>query len=234
MRSVEAFLAAVAALVLLAGPVGAQTVLGTPSLSIACEAGDDADYFTPRITEPERGSGVPAGCAEALALAPESRISITAEPWNDLERRIDRLALMPSGDGPEPLFIVTGDDRSLILGARGSLGDFSVGGYFTYPRPEGGTDADRRGPGSYGLGAAYESDDWWVGLAYRRLGEARLDLRQPSEPLDAIELSGQYQFGSGINLQGSLGYTERRFTGTSRPERDDNGWYIVGTVKIPF
>jgi len=233
MRSSNTLLAAIAAFALVCSPVAAQTLAGAKDAGAGCSEGD-INYFTPRITEFGRGAGIATGCAAALALAPESSGDLGASPDNDLERRIDRLTLTPDlGAAAQPVFVVTGDSRSLILGARSGVGGFSVGGYYAHPRAAG-TGSGLSGVGSYGLGAAYEADDWWIGLAYRRLGEARLALETASDPLEAIELSGQYQLGSGINLHGSLGFTDRSSAGPGGGEPDDGGWYIVGSVKIPF
>lgn len=235
MRSFRTLLAAVAVLALACGPAAGQAVRGTTGPDSACGENDSLSYFTPRITELDLDSGVQSGCAEALALIPDNRVGVALAPWNDLERRIDQLTLMPgASEGSQPMFIVTGDAQSVIMGARSNLGDFSIGGYVAYPHPSRASGVGDGSSHSYGLGAAYEGNDWWVGFAYRRLGQPKLAVAPSTDPLEAIELSGQYRFGSGINLHGSLGFTDRRLSGASGAEHDDNGWYIVGTVKIPF
>lgn len=234
MRAFEIVPAAVAALALFCGAASAQVGSGGP----ACAESADLNAFTPRITDIGSGSAARLGCADALSLTPGARAEagIGVTQWSALERRIDRLTLTPGdGDDGQPLVVVTGDSQSVILGARHSFGDFSIGGYLAYPQQAEAQAATSGGAGSYGLGAAYGGDDWWVGLAYRHVGQSRQSITQAPESAAALELTGRYEFGTGINLQGSLGWTERHPLRQSAEEADRNGgWYIVGTVKVPF
>jgi outer membrane protein OmpU len=93
-------------------------------------------------------------------------------------------------------------------GVNVTLGNVAVGGVFEYFKAiidRGPTDLDRWVAGA---GIAYSLDDWTVGAQYSRLDQ------DSSNPVvaddvqqDRVTLTGNYELGPGIDIDGQVGYT---------------------------
>lgn len=102
-----------------------------------------------------------------------------------------------------------GQDDDVWLG-RGhvivSFGGFTIGvagEYITNFQSSNSTDPDTW---SAGVGATYNWDAWTVGLAWSHGNYESFDNGKDTDKLDIIQITGRYDLGPGISLDGMLGY----------------------------
>lgn len=202
-----------------------------------CDDDKHLAYFTPRFSGFQLGASYAANCSDSdpatlgAADGIENMVSLDAS----YSRRLDgldislsagyRLAEGSAGESAE-------DRNALGLGARFAIGGFTLGGYYgsaldTYRDPAGasGNDGDK-----IGVAVSYATGPWGLSMTYLR-GDRSIEA---GDETDAIHLGARYRLGPGIDLSGTLGWSDRQSGSSTAGEPDDDGWFVVGGMKVSF
>jgi hypothetical protein len=73
-----------------------------------------------------------------------------------------------------------------------------------------------------GAGAAYNWDAWTVGLSYSHGDYEYFNTGSASQTIDIVQLTGRYDLGPGISLDGMVGYNTMDAGNTGL--QDDDTW----------
>jgi predicted porin len=123
--------------------------------------------------------------------------SLTAGAGASLEGQVEESA------GPD-----RARPESYQLGVNITFGDFAVAGVLEYYNDlvdRNATELDRR---IASAGIAYTMDAWTIGARYSRLDQEGDGSAAAEEfQQDRISLTGQYELGPGINIDGAVGYS---------------------------
>jgi predicted porin len=205
-------------------------------------------FFTPRFSGFQFGASYAANCGtqDTNGLGNDAGIEHVFDVGANFKRKFDQISVALStgyshGERPSGN---TGDDPEVItVGGKLGFADFTLGGYWgtslgaveSQPAFDGlGVGVRDYDNSGFAIGGAYATGPWGVSLVWmhgRRDGE---QTDGDSDVTDIIELGAQYKLGPGVALRGSVYYADFDSERATAGEWDNNGFAIVGGMKVSF
>jgi predicted porin len=220
-----------------------RTPFGSAWVEVDGSCNDDKrlTYFTPRFSGFQFGVSYTPSCGTQdggnglLAAANESTISNIVSIGANYSGKFDQVSIKVSGGfnyGEKPRNNTGSDPTTITFGTLLGFGGFSLGGYYgktldaIHSGPGGVNDNDNMG---YAVGLAYETGPWGVNITWKH-GEREGTRGGGDDELDTIHLGAQYKLGPGVALKGTIAYANL----DDETGLDDDGFYVVGGIKVSF
>ncbi len=214
----------------------------------SCNDDKRLTYFTPRMSGFQFGASYTANCGsqDTNALGTDAGIENVFSFGANYKRKIERIDLGLSVGyhrGEEPAGNSGDDPEVIVFGARFGYAGFTLGGYYADTlgaidtTPATGLNAgmlssnDNRG---FAVGLAYETDPWSVSLTWVGGEREGVKAAAADDEFDTIHLAGQYKLGPGVALAGTVGWANFGSEGAAAGEFDNEGWFVVGGMKVSF
>jgi hypothetical protein len=198
-------------------------------------------YFTPRFSGFQFGISYTPSCGGEEPAGVTAAPTFTAADIHDVidfganfVRKFDQIDLalaITYGFGEEPAGNAGSDPDRLHVGGKLGFGGFSIGASYNevFDGPTfGGAAADVWGMQG---GVSYETGPWHFSFIYQHGERDGAVAVAGEDTLDNFQLGLDYDLGPGVTLAGSIGFAEYD---DEVAAMDNNGWYIVGGMKLAF
>ena len=215
---------------------------GSANIEVDNSCNDDKrlTYYTPRFTGFQFGLSYTPACGDqdSNAIDNDTKISNVLSLGANYITKFDQMSVKISGGyahGEKPSGNTGSDPETLIFGALLGVGGFSLGGYYgtaldSIDRKDGTVSADNTG---YAVGLAYETGPWGVSIIWKHGERDDLIADTSKDEVDTIHLGAQYKLGPGVALKGSIAYANLDDE-LGGPGSNDDGFYVVGGIKVSF
>ncbi len=221
-----------------------RTPWGSANIEVDSSCNDDKrlTYFTPRFSGFQFGASYTANCGsqDTNALGTDATIEHILSFGANFSRKFDQVKVQVSagyGRGEKPAGNTGDDPETIIFGTRIGFGGFTIGGYYgdTIGAIHSGAGLvnDNENTG-YAAGVSYANGPWGVSFTWSH-GEREGTIADTSEDeVDRFELGGKYKLGPGVSLMGSVYYVDAEAESATAGEFDNDGWAVVGGMKVSF
>ena len=237
-----------------------RTPWGSSNIEVDGSCNDDRrlTYFTPRSSGFQFGLSYTPNCGNQDSGAPgnDKTISNIISVGANYIGKFDQASVKVSGGysrGEKPTGNAGSDPETVNFGAVLGFGGFSLGGYyattvgsihgFSTAARDGGTKDDPMPIGNentgYAIGLAYATGPWGVSIVWRH-GDREGALPQADgvgsgdDDMNFVHLGAQYKLGPGVTLNGSIAYASVDNEADLLAGSSDDGFYVVGGIKVAF
>lgn len=224
-----------------------RTPWGSYNIEVDGGCNDDKrlTYFTPRFSGFQFGVSYTANCGtqDINGVQGETTIQNTISLGLNFQRKFDQVDIALSGGfgfGEKPRNNPGDDPKAYVFGARIGFGGFALGAYYgnQYDALSSAT-IDNENWG-LGVGGSYETGPWGISLTWlhgQREGIVH-SIDSSNDTADIVELGVKYALGPGVELRGSIYYadynSEDNLAKLAFGEQDNDGWAVVGGMKVSF
>jgi predicted porin len=210
----------------------------------SCNDDNRLTYFTPRFSGFQFGLSYTPNCGGGVDVGGDGGtggLATTAGGIHDVislganfQRKFDQVELglaVTYSFGEEPAGNVGSDPETFHVGGNIGFGGFSLGASYNENFSAinvGGVSNEAWG---FQGGVSYETGPWHFSVIYLH-GERDGFVAAPGDDeLDSIHLAANYDLGPGVTLAGTIGWADYK---DEAGALDNEGWFIVGGMKLAF
>ena len=206
----------------------------------SCNDDKRLTYFTPRLAGFQFGVSYTPQCGnqDSNAISNAGRVHNVVNIGANYTGNFDQVGIRVSGGfgyGEKPDDNTGSDPSTINFGTNLSYGGFILGAYYadTLSATHSPSDASvvtHNNNSGFGVGLAYSTGPWGTSLLWRHGERDGLASNNNRDVVDVFHLAAQYTLGPGVNLRGTIGYTEIEDEGVN----SQDGYYVVGGIAVSF